>query len=67
VHTAKDDELGFPPARRETRQLQRVAGVVGKLDDLVALVVMPQDNEALAECGFGGRDPRPISSSDRRR
>ena len=39
-------------------QLQRVAGEVGELDDLVALVVMAQDDDARAERRFGGSDPR---------
>ena len=34
-----------------------VAGEVGELDDLVALVVMPEDHEAIAERPLGSGDP----------
>ena len=47
-----------PRARGRARELQRVAGVVGELDDLVALVVVPEDHEPLAERLLGGRDAR---------
>ncbi len=49
VHAAEDDELGLAAAGRGARQLQRIAGEVGELDDLVALIVMPEDDEPLAE------------------
>ena len=38
------------------RELQRVADVVGELDDLVALVVVAEDDEAVAERRLGGGD-----------
>ena len=46
------------------RELPRVAGVVGELDHLVALVVVAEDDEALAERGPRRRDP--ASPSPRR-
>ena len=42
--------------RREARQLQRVAGQVGVLVDVGALVVMAEDDGLLAEPGAGGAD-----------
>ena len=57
VHAAEDDVLRLAAARGRARQLQRVAGVVGELDDLVALVVMAEDDDAVAERRFGRRDP----------
>ena len=39
------------------RELERVAGVVGELDDFVALVVVAEDDQAVAERGLGGGDP----------
>ena len=38
------------------RELQRVADEVGELDDFVALVVMAEDDERVAERRLGGRD-----------
>ncbi len=40
------------------RELVRIAGVVGELDDLVALIVMAEDDEPAAERGSGGGDAR---------
>ena len=46
VHAAEHDELGVAGAARPARaSLKRVAGVVGELDHLVALVVMAEDDE----------------------
>ena len=45
VHAAEDDELGLGVLADLLRELVRVAGVVGELDDLVALVVMSEDDE----------------------
>ena len=56
VDAAEDDEVGGVLAGGELRELQRVAGVVGELDDLVALVVVAEDDEAVAERGLGGGD-----------
>ena len=39
-------------------ELERVAGVVGELDHLVALVVVAEDDEAAAERRPGGGDAR---------
>ena len=40
------------------RELQRVADVVGELDHLVALVVVAEDDEPVAERRLGRGDPR---------
>ena len=39
-------------------ELQRIADVVGELDHLVALIVMAEDHEPLAERRLRGGDPR---------
>ena len=49
VHPAEDDVFGFGPFLRENGQLVAVAPSVGEGDDLVALVVVSEDEEALAE------------------
>ena len=49
VHAAEDDELGVGMLADLPRELVRVAGVVGELDHLVALIVMAEDDEASAE------------------
>ena len=49
VDAAEDDELGVLVVADALRQLPRVADVVGELDHLVALVVVAEDDEALAE------------------
>jgi hypothetical protein len=56
VHAAEHDEVGLGVGRHALGQLVRVAGVVGELDDLVALVVVAEDDEASAERGAGGGD-----------
>jgi hypothetical protein len=57
VHAAEDDVLGGGLRGGQARQLQRVAGEVGELDDLVALVVVAEDDDALAERPLRGGDP----------
>ena len=52
VDAAEDDELRLGPTGRIAGQLERVAGDVGELDDLVALVVVSQDEHPLAERRF---------------
>jgi hypothetical protein len=56
VHTAEHDELGLGPFLGQHRQPVRVAAGVGPPDDLVALVVVPEDEEAVAERGPGLAD-----------
>ena len=68
VDAAEDDELGVRVLADLPRELERVAGVVGELDHLVALVVMAEDDEAAAERRpWRRRSARSISSSDRPR
>ena len=58
VHAAEHDELRFSTACRRARELQRIPGVIGELDDLVPLVVVAQDHHPLTERALGGRDAR---------
>src|SRR5439155_15954106 len=48
---------GLIVVRGEARQLERVAAGVGPLDDLVALVVVPEHEEPVAEFVLGRGDP----------
>ena len=59
VHAAEDDVLRLRPRGRVAGELERVAGDVGELDDLVALVVVPEHEHLLAErlLGRGARAP----------
>jgi len=56
VHAAEDDELGVGMLADLLRQLEGIAGVVGELDDFVALVMMTEDDQPRAERAFGGGD-----------
>ena len=56
VHAAENDVLGFLAAGGLLRKLQRIAAIVGELDDLVALVMVAQDHQARAERRLGARD-----------
>ena len=49
MDAAEDDVVGLRTRRRELRQLERVAARVGVLDDLVALVVVAEDHQPLAQ------------------
>ena len=49
VHAAEDDVVGLGTGGRELGQLEGVAGEVGVPDDLVALVVMAEDDQAAAQ------------------
>ncbi len=57
VHAAEHDVGGLVVVRREAGELERVAAGVGPLDDLVALVVVAEDQEPVAELGLGRGDP----------
>ena len=56
VHTAEDDELGFGVLRHFAREAERIADVIGELDDLVALIVMTKDDETAPEGRLCGCD-----------
>ena len=58
VHAAEHDELGLAAAGRRARQLQRITRVVCELDDLVTLIVVPEDDHALTQGPLGLGDPR---------
>ena len=49
MDAAEDDVLGVALLGRPPCQLERIAGVVGELDHLVTLIVMAEDQEALAD------------------
>ncbi len=53
VHAAEDDELGLRAGGGVAGELERVAGDVRELDHLVALVVVAEDEDALAQRGLG--------------
>src|SRR6266446_3497051 len=55
VHTAEDDVATFSLRSLEGK-LEGVATEIGELDDFVALVVMAQNHDILAQAGFGGSD-----------
>ena len=57
MHAAEDDELSLRPGRRVAGQLERVTGHVGELDDLVALVVVAQHEDAPPQCRLGRPGP----------
>ena len=54
MHAAEDDVVGLGPVGGGLRELERVARDVGELDDLVALVVVAEDEDPVAERGLGG-------------
>ena len=49
VDAAEEDVLGVAATGGLLRELEGVAAEVGELDDLVALVVVAEDDELLAE------------------
>ena len=55
VHAAEDDELRLGPARGVPRELEGVAGHVGELDDLVALVVVSQHEQPVTQRSLAAR------------
>ena len=57
VHAAEHDVFGVA-RRRQARKLERVAGKIGVAENLVALVVMPEDHHPLAEFFLGRADTR---------
>ena len=67
VHAAEHDELRVRPGRRLARELEGVAGDVGELDDLVALVVVAEHEDPRAERLLGRAGPRHQVGVGRRR
>jgi hypothetical protein len=49
MHAAEQDVLGVATCRRQLTELERIAPEVGKLDDLVALIVVAEDDQPVAE------------------
>ena len=61
VHAAEDDVRRFRPVGRVLRQRERVASVVRELDDVLALIVMAEDHDLVAEGGPRAADaPRQL-------
>ena len=58
VDATEDDELGVGMLSHVTRELVGVAGVVGELDDLIALIVMSENDEPAAKLRFRSRNAR---------
>ena len=58
VHAAEDDVLRLRPGGGELSELERITGVVRVADHLVALVVMAENDQPLAQRAAGGDDPR---------
>ena len=58
VHAAEHDELSIRARCRFAGQLEGVAGDIGELDHLVALVVMAKHEEPIAQCRL--RPPGPL-------
>ena len=58
VDAAEEDELGVAAAGGLLRELEGVAAEVGELDHLVALVVVAEDDQPLAELPAQRPDPR---------
>jgi hypothetical protein len=59
VHAAEHDELRIGPSRRLSGELEGIAGHIRELDDLVALIVMSEDEEAIAQRGLSS--PRSLN------
>jgi hypothetical protein len=59
VHAAEHDELRIGPGRGLSGELEGIAGHIGELDDLVALIVMSEDEQAIAQSGFS--PPRSLN------
>src|SRR5581483_3047086 len=49
MDATEHDIVSLRASRRQLRQLERVAPVISIFDNLVALVVMPQDNQSSAQ------------------
>jgi len=58
VDAAEDDGGRLVVVGGESGELERVTPGVGPLDDFVALVVVPEDEELRSERGLGRADPR---------
>ena len=58
VHAAEHDVGGLVVVRGEPGELERVADLVGPADHLVALVVVAEDQQPVAERRLGRGDPR---------
>ena len=66
VHAAEHDELGFGMFGDLAGQAEGIAGVVGKLDHFVALIVMAENNQRGCRAPLSPRAMRRSSSSSGR-
>jgi hypothetical protein len=57
VHAAEHDVVRLGPLLRQHRQPVGVAAGIGPPDDLVPLIVVAEDEQAVAESGLGRGDP----------
>jgi len=58
MHAAEDDELRIGSGCGVASELEGITGDIGELDDLVALIVMTEDEEPIAQGSL--RSPRPL-------
>ena len=56
VHATEHDCFGFGVGFSGVCQLERIAQVVGVLNDFIALIKVAENHNALAECRFGCAD-----------
>jgi hypothetical protein len=63
VHAAEDDVLRLAALRRVLGEGERVAALIGELDDVLALVVVAQDDDVVAERLARRADARLSSSA----
>ena len=56
VNAAEHDELGLGMRRAVLREAIRVPGDIGEPDYLIALIVVPEDEQAGTECCLCSRD-----------
>src|SRR5438128_12420814 len=49
VHAAKNDVLGLLATGGPLRQLERISSDIGKLDDLITLIMMAKNDQAPAQ------------------
>ena len=57
MHAAEHDVGGLGPRLSQLGQLEAVASRIDPANDLVTLIVVPQDEQPVAKRGLGGGDP----------
>jgi hypothetical protein len=56
MHATEDDIVRFGARGGVLRQLERIAAIIGVFDNLIALIVVSQDNQARTQRRFGRCD-----------